>query len=141
MFNAVSREAARHVLSSHPQLHPLLPFIDLLYQEPNRCYFYHPDGTVDSFLQHEGFTQGCPLSPALAYLGRTLLTKQLNTVLQERAYNRQKNNHFPGDDGLSSLSASYSYIDDSFSFLPYTDSPLYIQHFTHLKLANLSITS
>ena len=61
MFNAISRDACRSVLQSHPVFKTLLPLFDLLYKDPNVCWYQQPDGTFASFLQHEGFAQGCPI--------------------------------------------------------------------------------
>jgi hypothetical protein len=56
-WNQVSREAALEELHSNPCLHILLPYFELMYQPPNLCYFYTPDGTVQSFTQEDGFPQ------------------------------------------------------------------------------------
>jgi hypothetical protein len=66
MFNAISRQACRHQLTTTPQLQTLLPFFDLLYSNPNTCWHKSPSTHYDNFPQWEGFAQGCPLSGAFA---------------------------------------------------------------------------
>jgi hypothetical protein len=68
MFNCVSRQALRDILQDNPQFEALLPFFDLLYADPNKCYYRDPAGDLQFFLQQEGFAQGCPLAPAMASL-------------------------------------------------------------------------
>jgi hypothetical protein len=120
MFNEVSRDAARSILSKQPHFQALLPYFDLMYGSANRCYFTTPDGSTDFFLQHEGFPQGDPLAPVLACLVLHQLLEPLNAGLADRASNRLKTK-YSGDDGLGSHAATFSYIDDTCSFLSYLD--------------------
>jgi hypothetical protein len=43
-------------------------YFDLMYEQPNSCFFHQPDGSLDSLIQEDGFWQGDPLSPALTCL-------------------------------------------------------------------------
>ncbi len=54
------------------------PFLQALYSHPNTCFSQNtkPSSQWNSFLQHEGVTQGCSLSSTLACLG-------LHPVLQQ----------------------------------------------------------
>ena len=83
MFNAVSRDACRMTLASHPVFSALLPFFDLLYMEANQCWVRMTDGSYTTILQHEGFTQGCPLSPFLACIVLAILTRQIIEELKK----------------------------------------------------------
>jgi hypothetical protein len=65
----------------------------------------------------------------LACLVLHLLLTQLNSELVDRAGTRRKQLRQSGDDGLGSVAASYSYIDDTFLFLSYDDLPWYIRQF------------
>jgi hypothetical protein len=55
MFNEVSCDTARSILSTEPHFQSLLPYFDLMYGSANCCYFTTPNGTTNVFLQHEGF--------------------------------------------------------------------------------------
>ena len=81
MFNSVSRESCRFVLNRHPTLRRLLPLFDMLYDCANICWYRAENGSWSSFLQDEGFPQGCPLSPVLACLVLHEVLAELNTSL------------------------------------------------------------
>jgi hypothetical protein len=131
MFNEVSRDAARKILSTQPHFSALLPYFDLMYGSANRCYFTTPEGMTDFFLQHEGFPQGDPLAPVLACLVLHQLLEPLNAGLSNRATARLLSK-IPGDDGNGSLAATSSYIDDTCAFLDYSDLPWFLQTFSSL---------
>jgi hypothetical protein len=64
MFNCVSRKALRDTLQEvNAQFQVLVPFFDLLYAQPNKCYFRDDTGKLGYFTQQEGVAQGCPLGP------------------------------------------------------------------------------
>lgn len=123
MFNAVSRESARATLLKHPAFRKLVPFFDLLYSEPNRCWYRRPNGTWTFFLQHEGYAQGCPLSPVFASLVLHEVLVIINKELAERATERGDN------DDISFIAA---YFDDCQSFLKYIDLLWFILRFIQL---------
>lgn len=131
MFNAVSRDACRHELTKHPSLQPLLPLFDLLYARSNHCKYHDPLGQSAHFLQHEGFAQGCPLSPAFACIVLTAATRPLNAELRERAAARLLNND-PGDDGLGSVAATSSIMDDTSIVISYPDLPWFVNRIATL---------
>jgi hypothetical protein len=133
MFNEVSRNAARKILSTQPHFQALLPYFDLMYGSANRCYFTTPEGTTDFFLQHEGFPQGDPLAPVLACLVLHQLLEPLNAGLSDRAATRLLSKA-TGGDGNGSLAATSSYIDDTCAFLDYSDLPWFLQTFSSLGL-------
>jgi hypothetical protein len=67
--NQMSRDLALKRSESESTLHGLVHYFDLMYEPPpNNCFFHRPDGTLDFFVQEDGFPQGVPLSPALACL-------------------------------------------------------------------------
>ena len=84
MFNQASRSVSRQELKSFfPEW---LWIFDHLYPPTgNRVWFQRPDGSWDSFLQVEGFAQGCPASPFFSTLPLRKLLDQLHQALQERA--------------------------------------------------------
>jgi hypothetical protein len=123
MFNTISRQACRHSLLQHPTLQPLIPFFDLLYHNPNECWYHTPSKNYQSFPQEEGFTQGCPLSGAFADIVLTLVLQPLNAQLQERTRNRN-----PSDIPPSTL----SYHDDTSIVIPYPDINWFLSTFQQL---------
>lgn len=132
MFNAVSRESARSALADHDTFRSLLPLFDLLYDTANACWYRTPDSDWSVFSQHEGFAQGCPLSPVFAALVLNLVLPQLNRELDARTSARG----LPRTDSLS-------YLDDTGIFLPFRrhflllGTPLYLRsptrHFYQLR--------
>ena len=131
MFNETSRDCAKDVLLSQPQFRSILPYFDLMYGDANHCYFRTPDGTQDSFLQHEGFPQGDPLASILSCLVLHRLLEQLNIRARHRATQRLAAKD-PGDDGIGSHAATSSFIDDTFTFLPYDDLLPFLKDFKEL---------
>jgi hypothetical protein len=124
-FNEVSRSAIRHALHKHQQFTALLPYFDLMYDQPNRCYFAAPDGQLDFLTQHDGVPQGDPLSTALAALALHEFLSQYSTAQAQRAAARLSHRN-PGDDGLGSVAPPHQYIDDGLYFLPYEDLAWFI---------------
>jgi hypothetical protein len=130
-WNQMSREEALDVLESEPRFHSLVHYFDLMYENPNRCFFHRPDGSLDFFIQEDGFPQGDPLSPALACLVINRILGPINAMLEKRAQAR-RTTHQRGDDGCGSKSAAHAYFDDAFAFLPYDDLPIFIETFQRL---------
>ena len=97
-WNNASRDACLEQLHDHEELRPLIPYFTLMYGQPTHCYYRCPDGSLNFFLQEEGFPQGDPLSPAFACLVLAVLFNSLNTSLASRAQARSRDHHF-GDDG------------------------------------------
>jgi hypothetical protein len=91
-----------------------------MFNDPTRCYYRRPDGTLASFLQEEGFPQGDPLSPFWSCLVLALLFNPLNEALATRANDRLQRSIF-GDDGRGTRSANMAYFDDSLLFPAYED--------------------
>ena len=102
MFNEISRVKAREELEIH--FPHLLYLFDRLYPlSGNLNYYLKPDGTWGSFLQKEGFAQGCPLGPFLSALVLLRLLTDLQAELDARASD------------LHNKSFTVAYIDDSTS--------------------------
>jgi hypothetical protein len=121
MFNAISRQACRHSLLKEPTLQPLNPFFDLLYHNYNECWYNTPQHDYQCFPQHEGFTQGCPLSGAFADVVLTLVLQPLNVQLRERTNARNPNELPP-----------LSYHDDTSIVIPYPDITWFLTMFQTL---------
>jgi hypothetical protein len=55
-WNQISQEAgALNVIEPDPCLHTLVHYFDLMYDNPNLCFFHCPNGSIDSFTQEDGF--------------------------------------------------------------------------------------
>jgi hypothetical protein len=106
----------------------------MLYDTANTCWFRTEDASWSSFLQEEGFPQGCPLSPLLACLVLHEILTDLNRSLASRAAARS-------DPLLPTTNLSY--IDDTGACLRYEDLPFYISEFDRLGIPHgirLSLT-
>jgi hypothetical protein len=123
MFNAISRQACRHTLLKEPTLQPLVPFFDLLYHNYNECWYNTPNHDYQCFPQHEGFTQGCPLSGAFADVVLTLVLQPLNIQLRERTHDRNPNELPP---------STLSYHDNTSIVIPYPDITWFLTTFQTL---------
>ena len=132
MFNAISRHAARHELLQHQQLSSLIPFFDFLYDHDNTVWYKTPQGLYSSFLQQEGFAQGCPLSGLLAALVLIQVLRPINRALKARATRRKNTNQGPNDDGKGSVAATKSIVDDTGVCLTYVDLPWFLKEFQRL---------
>ena len=132
MFNAVSRHAARHELMQHQYLCALVPFFDYLYDHDNTVWYKTPLGTYNSFLQREGFAQGCPLSGLLAALVLTQVLRPINRTLRARAKRRKNTGQGPNDDNKGSVAATKSIVDDTGICLTYIDLPWFLREFQTL---------
>jgi len=121
MFNSVSRESARATLAKHDVFQSLLPLFDLLYDDANTCWHLNPDSDWSRFFQHEGFAQGCPLSPVFAALVLNIILPQLNHELAACTSQRD----MPRTDTLSLL-------DDTSVFLPHQDILFFLDRLSTL---------
>ena len=128
MFNSISRDCSRSVLAEH--FPSLIPFFDTLYSTSNTCWYLSPSGSWSSFLQHEGFAQGCPLSPAFACLALHTILVALDRSLRRRAHARKSS--APGDDGQGSITSFLAYLDDVNALIPFIDLAFTLEEFRHL---------
>jgi hypothetical protein len=118
MFNKCSRLNCKHQLDQ--ALPDMVPIFDLLYFNDNVVWYQTPDGTWNSFLQREGYAQGCPLSGIFA---STVLHKVLSTLklqLDARAHAHLLAGS-PGDDGQGSRTALGNYHDNGGMVVPFLD--------------------
>ena len=128
MFNAISQEACHMTLTNHPIFSALLPFFDLLYTEANQCWVRMADGSFTTILQHEGFAQGCPLSPFFACVILAILTQQIIEELKQWLKKCIANLWHR----LKQTPATTSLLNDTSIILEYADIPWFIKQFTKL---------
>ena len=121
MFNEISRDACRLLLSSTPELKDLVPYFDQIYKEPNKCWYKTDTGTYRHFQQHEGFAQGCPLSGSFAAIVLSKLLRKINKEL----ISRQQTSDIPAPH-------TSSFIDDTNLFLTLEDVEWFIDRFNEL---------
>jgi hypothetical protein len=121
MFNEISRDACRLLLSSTPELQDMVPYFDQICKEPNRCWYKTDTGTYRHFKQCEGFAQGCPLSGSFAGIVLSILLRKINKELISRHQ-------------LSDIPAPHtsSFIDDTNLFLTLQDVEWFIHRFNEL---------
>jgi len=129
MFNAASRLSCKHELNN--DLPDLVPVFDLLYYHSNICWYQKLDGLWDFFVQNEGFTQGCPLSPFLACKVLHPILHALYTKLMHGAAALLASGDL-GDDGKGSEMVMGSYLDDTGAMIPYIDIEFAICTFQEL---------
>jgi hypothetical protein len=108
----------------------LVPIFDLLYFNDNVIYYQQPDGTWDSFLQQEGYAQGCPLNGLFAckVLHQTL--KELHQALDLHASACLLTSDL-GDNGLGSKTVLGNFHDDS-AIVPHCNFRFVYQEFDHI---------
>lgn len=74
LMNVLNSLASKNELEcDHPDM---VAIFDLLYFDDNVIWYQQPDGIWGSFLQQEGYAQGCPLSGIFA-------SKVLHVVLKD----------------------------------------------------------
>jgi hypothetical protein len=79
MFNECSQLTCKNELEcDHPDM---VATFDLLYFDDNVIWYQQPDGTWGSFLQQEGYAQGCPLSGTFALKVLHVVLKDLKAQL------------------------------------------------------------
>eukprot|EP00957_Ditylum_brightwellii_P156107 11882507-Ditylum_brightwellii.AAC.1 len=62
----VQQNVKRKVQNHADKFSHLVCLFDALYKKANRVIVRKADGTLKTFLQYEGFVQGCPLSGIFA---------------------------------------------------------------------------
>ena len=96
MFNAISREKARQIIScDFPELDG---FTDCLYEDFGRQCLRREDRSCKVVEVQEGFSQGCPASPIFAALVLTSILTKINRDLSLDALTRFINGN-KHDDG------------------------------------------
>jgi len=129
MFNATSRLDCKAELDK--DMPELVPIFDLLYHKPNVVWYQCPDGSWDSFLHREGFTQGCPLSVLFACKVLHPVLVALKAELDQRAQERLSHGD-AGDNQHGSKMAIGAYLDDTTLVIPLCDISFALEHFaTH----------
>ena len=128
MFNAISRETLRHIISeSFPHLEN---FADLLYDSFGKTAVKMDDGTWRYIPVQEGFAQGCPISPIFAAIVLQHILKKVEADLGPEATARLSLlNPSATDDGLGGLMLLLAYVDDVNCVLPLKDVSLFLESF------------
>jgi hypothetical protein len=129
MFNAVSRERLRELISQH--FPTLEAFADIIYEEPGEAYVRLENGEWEIISVTEGFTQGCPVSPVFAALVLNDILSKIQLELNARAEQRRINGE-PGDDGLGTLGLILAYVDDCNILLHHEDVLYFLNRFKEL---------
>eukprot|EP00957_Ditylum_brightwellii_P064047 4858673-Ditylum_brightwellii.AAC.1 len=115
MFNTMSREKCRHVLST--KFPHLLCLFDALYRWANKVHVRKEDGTLETFLQFEGFALGCPLSGVFSALVLGEVLKHLNEGQSDCSLHAAN----PQDDVDDLISKLLAFIDDTNAVVPHQD--------------------
>jgi hypothetical protein len=129
MFNAVSRERLRELVSQH--FPTLEAFADVIYEEPGETYVRLENGEWEIIRVTEGFTQGCPVSPVFAALVLNDILSKIKLELNSQAEQRRINGE-PGDDGLGTLGLILAYVDDCNILLHHEDVLYFLNRFKEL---------
>jgi hypothetical protein len=129
MFNAVSRERLRELISQH--FPTLEAFADVIYEEPGETYVRLENGEWEIIRVTEGFTQGCPVSPVFAALVLNDILSKIQLELNSRAEQRCINGE-PGDDRLGTLGLILAYVDDCNILLHHEDILFFLNCFKEL---------
>eukprot|EP00956_Cyclotella_meneghiniana_P039147 scaffold166478_cov106-Cyclotella_meneghiniana.AAC.2 len=104
MFNAVSRERLREIISDKfPSSEQ--DFSDLIYDGPGETFVKMEDGSWTVITVNEGFSQGCPASPTFAAIVLHDILTTIQKELNVRAKQRQANGD-AGDDGYGAIAIS-----------------------------------
>ncbi|KAL7502262.1 hypothetical protein ACHAXN_000775, partial [Cyclotella atomus] len=129
MFNAISRERLREVIST--KFPPLEPFADLIYDGVGETFVKLEDGTWTVIAVNEGFSQGCPASSVFAAIVLNEILTQLHKDFALRAAPR-KSTSAPGDDNDGTLALTLAYVDDCNSLLHLNDVKFFLDRFVQL---------
>ena len=129
MFNAVSRERLREIISD--KFPTLEAFSDLIYEEAGETFVKLEDGDWTIISVEEGFTQGCPVSPVFAAIVLNEILDKIQQELNQRASIRVSNGEL-GDDGFGTLGIILAYVDDVNSLLSHDDATYFLQRFVEL---------
>ncbi|KAL7501910.1 hypothetical protein ACHAXN_000070 [Cyclotella atomus] len=116
MFNAVSRERLREIISE--KFPTLEAYSDLIYDGKGETFVRLENGQWTVIPVSEGFSQGCPASPVfINYPTRTEQRKALGDT---------------GDDGLGSIGLILAYVDDVNVMLHHDDIEYFLRRFIEL---------
>jgi hypothetical protein len=129
MFNAVSRERLRELISEH--FPTLEAFADVIYEDAGETFVRLENGEWEIISVTEGFTQGCPVSPVFAALVLNDILSKIQSELNTRAEQRRINGE-PGDDGLGTLGLILAYVDDCNILLHHEDVLYFLNRFKEL---------
>eukprot|EP00957_Ditylum_brightwellii_P172120 13103971-Ditylum_brightwellii.AAC.1 len=123
MFNRMLQKQLRWTLND--KFRHLLTLFDCLYQGKNTVFYCQADGTLDIIYQHEGFTQGCPLSSVFASLVLGIVLAKLNIKLHQRIQARNQQN----DNGWAETIA---FMDDASNALLFQDVHWYLKELVRI---------
>ena len=129
MFNSVSRERLREIISS--EFPALESFADLIYDGEGETFVKLENGDWSIIPVCEGFSQGCPASPVFAALVLNTIIRKIYPELEARARQRLANGD-KGDDGLGGLAILMAYVDDVNSVIYHDDIEFFLRRFTEL---------
>jgi hypothetical protein len=129
MFNAVSRERLREIISA--KFPTLEAFADVIYKDSGQTFVRLENGEWEIIPVTEGLTQGCPVSPVFAAI---VLNDILSTIQQELNLRteQRKINGEPGDDNLGTLGIILAYVDDCNVLLHHEDVLFFLDRFKQL---------
>jgi len=126
MFNAVSRERLREIISKKSPT--LEAYADLIYDGAGETFVRLEDGRWHIIPVMEGFSQGCPASPVFAALVLHDILSQIQPQLDNRAAQRKAAGDL-GDDGHGSTGFSLGYVDDVNAVLHHQDVDFFLRQF------------
>lgn len=129
MFNAVSRERLREIISE--KFPTLEAYADLIYDGAGETFVRLEDGQWRIIAVTEGFSQGCPASPVFAAIVLHDILSQIQPELEHRATQRKAAGDL-GDDGHGSTGFSLAYVDDVNAVLHHQDVQYFLQRFKAL---------
>lgn len=128
MFNAVSRQKLRHLMTN--EFPELAAFADCLYEDRGVTMLKRGDGTWERIEVHEGFSQGCPLSPIFAgFVLNRILTNVYNDLLPRIRDRLQSHTLLDDDQGGQPITMGY--VDDVNILLPIRDVLFFLERFEH----------
>ncbi|KAL7505139.1 hypothetical protein ACHAXN_004892 [Cyclotella atomus] len=129
MFNAVSRERLREIISE--KFPTLEAYADLIYDSPGETFVRLENGEWCIIAVTEGFSQGYPASPVFAALVLHDILSKIQPELENRAAQRKAAGDL-GDDGLGSKGFSLAYVDDLNAVLHHQDVDFFLRRFKAL---------
>jgi hypothetical protein len=129
MFNAVSRERLREIISE--KFPTLEAYSDLIYDGNGETFVRLENGQWTVIPVSEGFSQGCPASPVFAALVLHDILSTIQPELVRRAEQRKALVDI-GDDGLGSIGFSLAHVDDVNAMLHHDDVEYFLRRFTEL---------
>jgi hypothetical protein len=129
MFNAVSRERLREIISA--KFPTLEAFADVIYEDSGQTFVRLENGEWEIISVTEGFTQGCPVSPVFAAIVLNDILSTIQKELNLRAEQRRVKGE-PGDDNLGTLDIILAYVDDCNVLLHHEDVLFFLDRFKQL---------